>query len=171
MRPACSRSLTTMIQSRSPDHLIPWWVLICVKRSPIAFLVLSVACFFVGIVQFSYLSSQVRAIWAKRFPSGLLTAVRIHRHRQHASSRRLFQPRPALACWPCLYGLHPSGGFTAVTVDTSGCPTYSINSGKGSITSRCLCGRTSIHGISGPTENTWYWGTVREPHLSLYCVT
>ncbi|GJE84620.1 WD40 repeat-like protein [Phanerochaete sordida] len=46
---------------RSPDHLIPWWILIWVKRSPIAFLVLSVACFFVGIVQFSYLSSQAPA--------------------------------------------------------------------------------------------------------------
>ncbi|EKM59697.1 uncharacterized protein PHACADRAFT_192071 [Phanerochaete carnosa HHB-10118-sp] len=43
---------------RSPDHLVPWWVLIWVKRSPIAFLVLSVACFFVGLVQFSYLSDQ-----------------------------------------------------------------------------------------------------------------
>jgi hypothetical protein len=44
--------------SRSPGHRVPWWVLIWIKRSPLVFLVLSVACFSVGLVLFAYSSQQ-----------------------------------------------------------------------------------------------------------------
>ncbi|TBU39880.1 WD40 repeat-like protein [Dichomitus squalens] len=43
---------------RSPGHRVPWWVLIWIKRSPLAFLVLSVACFSIGLVLFAYASQQ-----------------------------------------------------------------------------------------------------------------
>ncbi|GBE88718.1 predicted protein [Sparassis crispa] len=43
---------------RSPGHRVPWWVLIWIKRSPLVFLVLSVACFSVGLVLFAYSSGQ-----------------------------------------------------------------------------------------------------------------
>ncbi|KAI0760480.1 WD40 repeat-like protein [Fomes fomentarius] len=43
---------------RSPGHRVPWWVLIWIKRSPLAFLVLSVACFSIGLVLFAYSSNQ-----------------------------------------------------------------------------------------------------------------
>ncbi|KAI9509319.1 WD40 repeat-like protein [Russula earlei] len=43
---------------RSPGHRVPWWVLIWIKRSPLVFLVLSVACFSVGLVLFAYSSQQ-----------------------------------------------------------------------------------------------------------------
>ncbi|OJT12118.1 hypothetical protein TRAPUB_11343 [Trametes pubescens] len=43
---------------RSPGHRVPWWVLIWIKRSPLAFLVLSVACFSIGLVLFAYSSGQ-----------------------------------------------------------------------------------------------------------------
>ncbi|THH12742.1 hypothetical protein EW146_g7414 [Bondarzewia mesenterica] len=43
---------------RSPGHRVPWWVLIWIKRSPLVFLVLSVACFSVGLVLFAYSSNQ-----------------------------------------------------------------------------------------------------------------
>ncbi|GJE84621.1 WD40 repeat-like protein [Phanerochaete sordida] len=44
---------------RSPDHRIPWWVLMWIKRSPLVFLVLSVACFYLGLMIFAYSSQQV----------------------------------------------------------------------------------------------------------------
>ncbi|VDB91362.1 unnamed protein product [Peniophora sp. CBMAI 1063] len=47
---------------RSPGHRVPWWVLIWIKRSPLVFLVLSVACFSVGLVVFSYSSNQHRIV-------------------------------------------------------------------------------------------------------------
>ncbi|GJE84631.1 WD40 repeat-like protein [Phanerochaete sordida] len=43
---------------RSPDHRVPWWVLIWIKHSPIVYLVLSVMCFFVGFVLFAFSSDQ-----------------------------------------------------------------------------------------------------------------
>ncbi|KAI0346641.1 WD40 repeat-like protein [Trametopsis cervina] len=43
---------------RSPGHRVPWWVLIWIKRSPLVFLVLSVACFSMGLVLFTYSSGQ-----------------------------------------------------------------------------------------------------------------
>ncbi|KAF8190525.1 hypothetical protein BJ912DRAFT_965422 [Pholiota molesta] len=43
---------------RSPGHRVPWWVLIWIKRSPLVFLVLSVACFSIGLVCFAYASHQ-----------------------------------------------------------------------------------------------------------------
>ena len=46
--------------SRSPGHRVPWWVLIWIKRSPLVFLVLSVACFSMGLVLFTYSSHQHR---------------------------------------------------------------------------------------------------------------
>ncbi|KAI0948106.1 hypothetical protein AcW1_009704 [Taiwanofungus camphoratus] len=45
---------------RSPGHRVPWWVLIWIKRSPLVFLVLSVACFSNGLVLFAYSSGQDR---------------------------------------------------------------------------------------------------------------
>jgi hypothetical protein len=38
---------------------VPWWVLIWIKRSPLVFLVLSVACFSIGLCCFTYASHQV----------------------------------------------------------------------------------------------------------------
>ncbi|EIN08602.1 hypothetical protein PUNSTDRAFT_88042 [Punctularia strigosozonata HHB-11173 SS5] len=43
---------------RSPGHRVPWWVLIWIKRSPLVFLVISVACFSIGLVLFAYASDQ-----------------------------------------------------------------------------------------------------------------
>ncbi|EPT02101.1 hypothetical protein FOMPIDRAFT_1029426 [Fomitopsis schrenkii] len=45
---------------RSPGHRVPWWVLIWIKRSPLVFLVASVACFSMGLVLFGYSSGQDR---------------------------------------------------------------------------------------------------------------
>ncbi|TCD66908.1 hypothetical protein EIP91_000747 [Steccherinum ochraceum] len=47
---------------RSPGHRVPWWVLIWIKRSPLVFLVLSVACFSMGLVLFTYSSQQHRVV-------------------------------------------------------------------------------------------------------------
>ncbi|KAJ3557991.1 hypothetical protein NP233_g11600 [Leucocoprinus birnbaumii] len=43
---------------RSPGDRVPWWVLIWIKRSPLVFLVMSVACFSIGLCFFSYASGQ-----------------------------------------------------------------------------------------------------------------
>ncbi|KAL0959814.1 hypothetical protein HGRIS_011496 [Hohenbuehelia grisea] len=43
---------------RSPGHRVPWWVLIWIKRSPLVFLVMSVACFSIGLCAFAYASGQ-----------------------------------------------------------------------------------------------------------------
>ncbi|KAF9063012.1 hypothetical protein BDP27DRAFT_1335856 [Rhodocollybia butyracea] len=43
---------------RSPKFKVPWWVLIWIKRSPLIFLVLSVACFSIGLCLFTYASDQ-----------------------------------------------------------------------------------------------------------------
>ncbi|KAH7929049.1 WD40 repeat-like protein [Leucogyrophana mollusca] len=43
---------------RSPGHRVPWWVLIWIKRSPLVFLVMSVACFSAGLMLFAYSSHQ-----------------------------------------------------------------------------------------------------------------
>ncbi|CAK5263142.1 unnamed protein product [Mycena citricolor] len=43
---------------RPPRHRVPWWVLIWIKRSPLVFLVISVACFSVGLCLFAYGSNQ-----------------------------------------------------------------------------------------------------------------
>ncbi|KAH7928593.1 WD40 repeat-like protein [Leucogyrophana mollusca] len=43
---------------RSPGHRVPWWVLIWIKRSPLVFLVMSVACFSAGLVLFTYSTGQ-----------------------------------------------------------------------------------------------------------------
>ncbi|GJE95705.1 WD40 repeat domain-containing protein [Phanerochaete sordida] len=43
---------------RGPGHRIPWWVLAWIKKSPLVFLVLSVACFSVGLVVFAFSSGQ-----------------------------------------------------------------------------------------------------------------
>ncbi|THV01875.1 WD40 repeat-like protein [Dendrothele bispora CBS 962.96] len=45
---------------RSPGHRVPWWVLIWIKRSPLVFLVMSVACFSIGLCLFTYSSHQHR---------------------------------------------------------------------------------------------------------------
>ncbi|KAF8069027.1 hypothetical protein FPV67DRAFT_1607451 [Lyophyllum atratum] len=46
---------------RSPGHRVPWWVLIWIKRSPLVFLVMSVACFSIGLCCFAYASEQAAA--------------------------------------------------------------------------------------------------------------
>ncbi|KAF9457745.1 hypothetical protein BDZ94DRAFT_1326045 [Collybia nuda] len=43
---------------RSPGHRVPWWVMMWIKRSPLVFLVVSVACFSVGLCCFAYASRQ-----------------------------------------------------------------------------------------------------------------
>lgn len=43
---------------RSPGDRVPWWVLIWIKRSPLVFLVMSVACFSAGLVLFTYSTNQ-----------------------------------------------------------------------------------------------------------------
>ncbi|KAG1736997.1 WD40-repeat-containing domain protein [Suillus lakei] len=43
---------------RSPGHRVPWWVLIWIKRSPLVFLVMSVACFSAGLMLFTYATEQ-----------------------------------------------------------------------------------------------------------------
>ncbi|TDL22745.1 WD40 repeat-like protein [Rickenella mellea] len=43
---------------RSPGHRVPWWVLIWIKRSPLIFLVVSVAAFSIGLCMFAYSSNQ-----------------------------------------------------------------------------------------------------------------
>ncbi|KAF7344445.1 Catabolite degradation [Mycena sanguinolenta] len=43
---------------RSPWHLVPWWVLFWIKRSPSMFLLMSVACFSLGLCLFAYASGQ-----------------------------------------------------------------------------------------------------------------
>ncbi|KAF8636918.1 hypothetical protein AX17_003169 [Amanita inopinata Kibby_2008] len=43
---------------RSPGHRVPWWVLIWIKRSPLVFLVISNACFSIGLCCFTYASGQ-----------------------------------------------------------------------------------------------------------------
>ncbi|KAF9233428.1 hypothetical protein BU15DRAFT_53925 [Melanogaster broomeanus] len=47
-----------MAMYRSPGHRVPWWVLIWIKRSPLVFLVMSVACFSAGLVLFTYATGQ-----------------------------------------------------------------------------------------------------------------
>ncbi|KAG6836941.1 hypothetical protein H0H93_000831 [Arthromyces matolae] len=46
---------------RSPGDRVPWWVLIWIKRSPLVFLVVSVACFSIGLCLFAYASDQAPA--------------------------------------------------------------------------------------------------------------
>ncbi|KAG0697744.1 WD40-repeat-containing domain protein [Suillus ampliporus] len=43
---------------RSPLHRVPWWVSIWIKRSPLVFLVMAVACFSVGLMLFTYATDQ-----------------------------------------------------------------------------------------------------------------
>ncbi|KAI0699395.1 hypothetical protein BC835DRAFT_1412586 [Cytidiella melzeri] len=46
---------------RSPDHHVPWWVLIWIKKFPLVFLVMSVACFFVALILVAFTPQQSRA--------------------------------------------------------------------------------------------------------------
>ncbi|KAF9444114.1 hypothetical protein P691DRAFT_787144 [Macrolepiota fuliginosa MF-IS2] len=43
---------------RSPGYRVPWWVLIWIKGSPLLFLIMSVACFSIGLCFFTYASGQ-----------------------------------------------------------------------------------------------------------------
>ncbi|KAG6908172.1 hypothetical protein DXG01_005872 [Tephrocybe rancida] len=43
---------------RSPFHHVPWWILVWIKRSPLVFLIVSAACFSVGLCCFAYASNQ-----------------------------------------------------------------------------------------------------------------
>ncbi|KAJ6495374.1 WD40 repeat-like protein [Mycena sanguinolenta] len=47
-----------IIPSLSPSHRVPWLVLFWMKRAPPVFLLMSVACFSVGLCLFAYASSQ-----------------------------------------------------------------------------------------------------------------
>ncbi|KZV65333.1 WD40 repeat-like protein [Peniophora sp. CONT] len=47
---------------RSPRHRVPGWVFIWIKLSPLVFLALSITCFSVGLVVFSYSSNQNRIV-------------------------------------------------------------------------------------------------------------
>ncbi|TFY77336.1 hypothetical protein EWM64_g6675 [Hericium alpestre] len=57
---------------RSPGDRVPWWVLAWIKRSPLVFLVLSVASFSVGLVLFTFASEQHLAVCVV---TTILTAV------------------------------------------------------------------------------------------------
>ncbi|KAI0092759.1 hypothetical protein BDY19DRAFT_925993 [Irpex rosettiformis] len=46
---------------RSPDRHVPWWILIWIKRFPLLFLVLSVACSFVALILIAFIPQQSRA--------------------------------------------------------------------------------------------------------------
>ncbi|KAI0699396.1 WD40-repeat-containing domain protein [Cytidiella melzeri] len=46
---------------RSPDHHVPWWVLMWIKQFPIIFLVLSVVCFFIALILMAFTPQQSRA--------------------------------------------------------------------------------------------------------------
>ena len=84
MRTTGSRGLDvcSLRLSRSPGHRVPWWVLIWIKRSPLVFLVASVACFSMGLVLFGYSSGQVRplqiltpAVWKSYSPQDRITTT------------------------------------------------------------------------------------------------
>jgi hypothetical protein len=67
--------------SRSPGHRVPWWVLIWIKRSPLVFLVLSVACFSVGLVLFAYSSKQAGISSCYAHPHSTHTSFVLESHR------------------------------------------------------------------------------------------
>ena len=77
--------------SRSPGHRVPWWVLIWIKRSPLVFLVLSVACFSLGFCCFAYASQQVGAcMLAILFTYTPFVAVGLHHSNAHHSSHGFY---------------------------------------------------------------------------------
>ncbi|KAI0092758.1 WD40-repeat-containing domain protein [Irpex rosettiformis] len=43
---------------RSPDRLVPWWILIWIRRFPLVFLVLAVGCSFIALTLFAFLPQQ-----------------------------------------------------------------------------------------------------------------
>ncbi|KAI0346931.1 hypothetical protein BDW22DRAFT_1351231 [Trametopsis cervina] len=45
---------------RSPDHLVPYWLLFWIKRLPFIFLISSVACFFIALIIFVWHSQEAR---------------------------------------------------------------------------------------------------------------
>jgi hypothetical protein len=47
---------------RSPGHRVPWWITMWIKRSPLIFLVISVAAFSVGLCLFTYASGQASCL-------------------------------------------------------------------------------------------------------------
>jgi len=69
---------TYQLRSRSPGDRVPWWVLIWIKRSPLVFLVMSVACFSVGFCFFTYASGQVHTnfVYLHQLNSMLLLSFR-----------------------------------------------------------------------------------------------
>lgn len=67
--------------SRSPGHRVPWWVLIWIKRSPLIFLVFSVAAFSVGLCVFAYSTQQVCLVRSSLYTAHtLLRRALSHRH-------------------------------------------------------------------------------------------
>ena len=51
--------LLPVLDSRSPVHRVPWWLLAWMKGSPLVFLVTAIVCFSTGVVLFTYSSGQV----------------------------------------------------------------------------------------------------------------
>jgi hypothetical protein len=95
--------------SRSPGHHVPWWVLIWLKRSPLVFLVLSVSCFSIGLVFFSYSSRQ--ACFCFNFPSCSSSLTRSDfRIMLSLRSRRCSPHLAALALSPFPCGSYLSDG-------------------------------------------------------------
>lgn len=48
------------MQSRSPFHRVPWWIIFWLTKSPPLFLASSIICFLAGLVLFAYSSGQHR---------------------------------------------------------------------------------------------------------------
>ncbi|KAI0699394.1 hypothetical protein BC835DRAFT_1412585 [Cytidiella melzeri] len=46
---------------RSPNHHVPWWILVWIKKFPFIFLVLSIACFFIALILLAFTPQQSRA--------------------------------------------------------------------------------------------------------------
>lgn len=111
--------LVFTLSSRSPDHRVPWWVRIWITKSPLAFLVLSVACFFVGLIAFVYASNQVRDR-SNRPRSATEVFIRLKSHRH---SQPFYLRCPVSALQPCHSGLHWSFGSTTDTTAGSGLQT------------------------------------------------
>ncbi|SRR6266403_4323055 len=123
------RPLTNiLLYSRSPGHRVPWWVLIWIKRSPLVFLVLSVACFSVGLVLFAYSSKQ-----AGSSPHIYASILNSHIFYPSTPSYPTLQPsslRSVPSVW-LLYlpGSHQSVGSSLDTKARSGSKIYSTIGG------------------------------------------
>lgn len=106
--------------SRSPGHHVPWWVLIWLKRSPLVFLVLSVSCFSIGLVFFSYSSRQVCFLLIPQVALPLVLTRSEFRILLSLRSRRCSPHLAALALSPFPCGSYLSAGSLFDTVVQNG---------------------------------------------------